>query len=229
MHHQLPSLSSSVSSNSSLSSPSSPTGPSASSEPQQQQQQRRQGLPPQRSASAGALMRQQQQQQQQHHHHHHHTAAVFRHSCHAPLRPASWIDDERRISFTQQNQGIVQPHHHHHQHTPSIATTLQLPIVQPLEPLSPTNTESPSSQRHTMLWDESQLAMELAEDDLMDDTHIKRRRSARRIKEKLMSTIIPQQQDLANSMPNDRDMQAVSPTTSNRIARSLKKLTGFIF
>ncbi|KAI7877909.1 hypothetical protein K492DRAFT_180329 [Lichtheimia hyalospora FSU 10163] len=224
MHHQLPSLSSSVSSNSSLSSPSSPTGPTAS-EPQQ----RRQGLPPQRSASAGALMRQQQQQQQQQHHHHHHTSAVFRHSCHAPLRPASWIDDERRISFTQQNQGIVHPHHHHHQHTPSIATTLQLPIVQPLEPLSPTNTQSASSQRHTMLWDESQLAMELAEDDLIDDTHIKRRRSARRIKEKLMSTIIPQQQDLANSMPNDRDMQAVSPTTSNRIARSLKKLTGFIF
>lgn len=223
MHHQLPSLSSSVSSNSSLSSPSSPTGHSAS-EPQQQQQQRRQGLPPQRSASAGALMRQQQQQQQQnHHHHHHHTAAIFRHSCHAPLRPASWIDDERRISFTQQNQGNIV----HHQHTPSIATTLQLPIVQPLEPLSPASTSS--SQRHTMLWDESQLAMELAEDDLMDDTHIKRRRSARRIKEKLMSTIIPQQQDLANSMPNDRDMQAVSPTTSNRIARSLKKLTGFIF
>lgn len=224
MHHQLPSLSSSVSSNSSLSSPSSPTGHSASEpqQQQQQQQQRRQGLPPQRSASAGALMRQQQQQQQQNHHHHH-TAAIFRHSCHAPLRPASWIDDERRISFTQQNQGNIV----HHQHTPSIATTLQLPIVQPLEPLSPASTSS--SQRHTMLWDESQLAMELAEDDLMDDTHIKRRRSARRIKEKLMSTIIPQQQDLANSMPNDRDMQAVSPTTSNRIARSLKKLTGFIF
>lgn len=220
MHHQLPSLSSSVSSNSSLSSPSSPTGHSASEPQQQQQQQRRQGLPPQRSASAGALMRQQQQQQQQNHHH---TAAIFRHSCHAPLRPASWIDDERRISFTQQNQGNIV----HHQHTPSIATTLQLPIVQPLEPLSPASTSS--SQRHTMLWDESQLAMELAEDDLMDDTHIKRRRSARRIKEKLMSTINPQQQDLANSMPNDRDMQAVSPTTSNRIARSLKKLTGFIF
>ncbi|KAI9312650.1 hypothetical protein BX666DRAFT_1985179 [Dichotomocladium elegans] len=148
----------------------------------------------------------------QHHHFRHHSATAT--TTTTPLRPASW-GNERAKSFHY----FEDPSYHHH-HQSLVSALLQ-------------------QQQQQDRWDDSQLAMELAEDDLIDES-VKRRTSARRIKQKLMKSISRQSFD--GSM--DLDTNATSTTTppssmtgaaiipsspGNRIARSFKRLTSMMF
>ncbi|KAI8143293.1 hypothetical protein BJV82DRAFT_612209 [Fennellomyces sp. T-0311] len=223
-HQALPSLSSSVSSSSSVLSSSVPLSPvsvslraslkransSSSAAPEYNV------LLPQRSASAGALMRQQH-------------SPVLRHAA-QPLRPASWVERRqnpetmacRRVSF---NERVV---------VISSAEEQQ-------QTTAPVDVEQPNNN---IWWDESQLAMELAEDDLMEPNYRRRKRtpSARRIKQKLISSIISTSSSSSISSKESqhsshhpapdaspKHLPNTTKNTSSRFARSLKKLTGFIF
>lgn len=235
-HRTLPSLSSSVSSySSSLNSalPLSPHHSIAPSSPHRKQFLRRENTSgvlsldgraiassiPQRSASAGALMREHHQQQH---------VRIQRHSCHGvqkPLRPVSWVEpaadtSSRRVSFNQRvviiaNEGATDP-----------PTTVVSSTPQNTTPASDNKREEDSSRPSSQLWwDESQLAMELAEDDLIHDKpRASKKPSARRLKQKL-SAIMNTSSSASSSSSSSSLSLALHSSSTPQDLNSSSKLT----
>lgn len=257
-HHAMPSLSSSISSSSSYSMPLSPVSPprqqplkqptvslssSSSAEPGLLKQHPMLPLRPQRSASAGSLLRQQQQYTTRHN------------SYHAPpLRPASWVVGRPRNSSENHRYSQYSHESSHHKSSSSRASSISssngrrvsfnacVTVIssqgQPEanKPETTTTTSSSnSSSTTTKWWDESQLAMELAEDDLLDQG---RKKSAHRLKQKLGSiiSIHSSSSSISSSSSSSiagrssfRKRKPLEKKQPGRFVRSFKRLVDIVF
>ena len=107
-------------------------------------------------------------------------------------------------------------------------------LSEPLSPISPISPVTPTTAAKVKRWDDSQLEMELAEDDLIKSSQKKvRRNSSLRLKEKLQlsESFIKEKLRSHKREYSDDDILYYTTTTrkSKKLSKSLKRVYDWLF